>query len=420
MTVHDFVRELIRFEEQRLSTQIACPNEAEHDPPTTSVVVRLPHPDAPRQLAIITGDEDRCWPYPIAQIPTGAPVCVDSQDGPIAVASVDENLVRLAFDPNALARESDRALLARLWDHAVVAALEQAARHARETADTGQVEAFARLEERWHRETLARLPGAIENNEYSLTRLESQMRDLVQKTDDIRRQERALQLVAHASLRDLARHQWAALRRLVPETYRVIELRGTTLVALTYEVVIEHDEMSFDIGEFEVDVDVVAGTFTITNRTNPRQNVQHPHVRSASEPCTGNLHAGLTRLLAEREWAGLLTVLHRFIHSYNERDAYLKVEAWGQDHEETDDEDYDDDDSDNETVECSLCAEHVDSSEITDVQDEPVCMACYERDTMVCVGCSTRILSRNVVRESFRCRTCMPLSPEPTVQEVTA
>jgi hypothetical protein len=368
--------------------------------------VRLPHAGALAHLASLTGRDERTWQLPVVTLDSGEPACVEGAVGPVAVASIDGNIVRLAFDPNLLARNGERALLAHLWDHAIAPALEKAARHARETAETAQLEAFARLEERWHRETLARLPSAVESNEYALSRLESQMRELVQKTDDMRRQQRALHLVGYDSLREAARQQWLALRRLVPATYRSIELRGTGLVAHSHEITIEGDDTSVEVGAFEIAIDVAVGTLSITNRTNPRDGAQHPHVRSPSEPCWGNLQPGVVRLLAEREWAGLLTVTDRFLHAYNDRDAFVKLEIWDPDHHDSDDEDYDDDESDDDTVECTICLERVDSGDITHVRDEPVCLGCYERDTFVCAGCSARFPSRAQARESLRCTGC--------------
>jgi hypothetical protein len=416
------VQALLKFEAQRLAVPIECAAESEHEPSTTCVVVRLPHADAPTQIASITASDGRFWTYCLAHMPTGTPLCVDTETGPMAIASVDESLVRLAFDPNTLARENDRGLLSHLWDQAVVPALEQAARHVREMADTAQVEAFARLEERWHRETIGRLPGAIENNEYSLTRLESQMRDLVQKTDDLRRQERALHLVGNSSLRDDAKQQWSAIRRLVPEVYRSVELQGSTLLARTYEITIEHDEMSVDVGEFEISIDVVGGSLSITNRTNPVGGVHHPHVRSPTEPCWGNIHASVTRLAAEREWAGLLAVIKRFLEAYNDRDSYVRLDAWDPTHHDSDDDDYDDDDSEDETVECTLCLEQTASDEITHVGPtaDAVCLGCFERDTFVCGGCTGRFTSRNQARESLRCTGCATPPVTPAPQEVAS
>lgn len=421
MTIHAHVRELLRFEEQRLAIAIDCSTSDEQPSSTTSVVVRLPHPDGLTRLVEVVGCDDRRWSLHVASLMTGEPACVLDTSGPVPVASVEANVVRLGFDPNALAGDSDRALLTHLWDAAVAPALGKAAQNAQALADTSQVEAFARLEERWHRETLSRLPSAIENNEYQLTRLESQMRDLIQKTDDLRRQERALHVVGHASQRDAARQQWTAIRRLVPEVYRAVELRGTILVALTRIITIEHEDVSVDVGEFEINVDVVAGELSVRNRTNTVEGgAHHPHVREPGSPCWGNLHAGVTRLLAEREWAGLLAVVHRFLHAYNDRDAYVKLEAWDPNHHDSDDEDYDDEDAEDETVECSICFEQTASDEITHVQDEPVCLACWERDTHACGGCSGRFLSRNLAPESLRCRRCVPAPTASTSQEVAS
>ena len=105
---------------------------------------------------------------------------------------------------------------------------------------------------------------------------------------------------------------------------------------------------------------------------------------------------------------GTFAGVARFLKSYAESDAYQKLAAWDPDRSNEDEDEYDDEDSDDDSVECIICLEHVASDEITSVQDGPVCLACFERDTVACGGCSTRTLSRNIARESMRCRTCVP------------
>ena len=130
------------------------------------------------------------------------------------------------------------------------------------------------------------------------------------------------------------------------------------------------------------------------------------------------------RLLAEREWAGLLSVVHRFLHSYNGRDAYVKLDAWDSDHSDSEDDDEgyneEEEESEDDTTACDICLEDVASADITHVQGEPFCSACIERDTFICAGCSARFASRDQARESLRCTGCAVAPAVSASQEVAS
>ncbi len=407
MEVQPYVEQLLAFEQQRLGVNVRL---ADARPASTDgIVVALPALGTaitPQEITLADGSVRSLH---LAMLPDGDFASVPGPFGLVAVAATVGSTLHLAFDPSAIAAPEQRATLVRLWDVAVGPALTSLADQSRTAAEREQGEAFVRIEEQVWRETLRRLPIEIDNLEYTASRSESQLREQVTKLDDLRRQHRALQLALSEGVRQSAEAQHQALRRLVPGTYRSIELKDSRIVGVIGPIVLEDDDGEVEVGTFQVSIALDTAQVEIRNTTNVRNGIHHPHCRGPQEICWGSIRVGVTRLMAEREWAGLLVVIGRFLNSYTENDAYQKLAAWDPERSEDDDDEYDDD-SEDESVECSICLEHVASDEITHVQDEPVCLACYERDTIACGGCSTRTLSRNIARESLRCRTCVPAS----------
>jgi hypothetical protein len=353
-------------------------------------------------------------------LPDGEFATAPGAFGSLVVAACVGSTLHLAFDPSALAAGEHRSTLARLWDVAVGPALTTLAHRTREQAAREQLEAFVRVEEQVWRESARRLPGEIDNLEYGISRAEAQLREQVVRLNDLRRQHRALRIALPEAVRQAAGEQHEALRRLVPRLYRAVQFRDSAIVGVIGPIVLEDEESDVEVGSFEVTIALDSGQLAIRNMTRVVNGIHHPHVRSPQDICLGNVRPGVTRLLAEREWAGLLSVIAQFLHSYAENDAYQKLAAWDPDRSDDDEDDSHDEDSDDQSLECAICLENVASDEVTTVQSEAVCLACYERDTVACGGCSTRILSRNIARESMRCRTCVPVAAVPAVQEVAS
>lgn len=414
MEVHPYVRELLRFEEQRLGVNIRLADERSSG--ADGIVVALAAfgtAITPHEIMLADGSVRS---LPLAMLADGDFVSVPGPFGLVTVAATVGSTLHLGFDPSAIADAGHRATLARLWDVAISPALTALADQTRTAVEREQREAFVRIEEQVWRETLRRLPIEIDNLEYTASRSESQLREQVTKLDDLRRQHRALQIALSEGVRQSAEAQHQALRRLVPGTYRSIELLDSRIVGVIGPVVLEDDDGEVEVGTFQVSIILDTAQVEIRNTTNVRNGIHHPHCRGPQEICWGSVRIGVTRLIAEREWAGLLVVIARFLNSYTENDAYQKLAAWDPDRSEDEDDEYDD--SEDESVECGICLEHVASDEVTHVQDEPVCLACYERDTIACGGCATRTLSRNIARESMRCRTCVPASASAPSVEV--
>lgn len=420
MEVQPYVEQLLAFEQQRLGVNVrladACPAR------TDGIVVAPPAlgtVSTPHEITLADGSVRS---VPLATLPDGDFASVSGPFGLVTVAATVGSTLHLAFDPSAIVSAGHRSTLAQLWDVAVSPALTALAEQARTAAEREQREAFVRIEEQVWRETLRRLPLEIDNLEYTVSRSESQLREQLTKLDDLRRQHRALQIALAEGVRQSAQAQHEALRRLVPGTYSSIELKDSRIVGVIGPIVLEDDDGEVEVGTFEVSLVLDTAQVEIRNTTNVVNGIHHPHVRGPQDLCLGNIRTAVTRLVAEREWASLLVVIARFLNSYTENDVYQKLSAWSPDRSDDDDDEYDgdDEDADDESVECSICLEQVASDDITHVQDQPVCLACYDRDTIACGGCSTRTLSRNIARESMRCRTCVPAAAALAVQEVAS
>ena len=122
--------------------------------------------------------------------------------------------------------------------------------------------------------------------------------------------------------------EYANIRKLAPGLYQSIQFKDRYVYAKTHQVDIWYYDEKYEIGVLLIELDLSRGQVIMRNLTNPVNNYPHPHVSDNGEICLGNVSAGLTRLLGEFEIYGALELLHKFIHEYNEDDAYQKIQFW--------------------------------------------------------------------------------------------
>jgi hypothetical protein len=133
--------------------------------------------------------------------------------------------------------------------------------------------------------------------------------------------------------------EYSSLKKLVPSLYQQIEFEDNTVRAKTYPVTISYESDDYDIGTLVIELNLSRGQAKIINLTNAANGYPHPHVNESGEICLGNISTGLARMLGEFEIYGALELLHKFVHTYNEPDAYQKIQYWDDpDYCEEDDE----------------------------------------------------------------------------------
>lgn len=86
----------------------------------------------------------------------------------------------------------------------------------------------------------------------------------------------------------------------------------------------------YDIGYFEMELtlDDDDNNITLINKEGAMDGYYHPHITGSGEPCFGNLSGEVDALIDSLDLDLLVSVIQSHLHSYNPRDAYIKIENW--------------------------------------------------------------------------------------------
>ncbi len=193
----------------------------------------------------------------------------------------------------------------------------------------------------------------IEENEEESQNLERQLQNLHRQINTDTQAFSALD-GTKGQWKKKAEREFDYLQRLTENLYESIRIDGDKLIAKTSEVSINYDGSSYEIGEFEVRIDLPSGDLDIQNLTHEVDGYQHPHI-SDGKPCLGNIGSGVIRMLAEFELFGALQIIHKFLHSYNPHSPFHKIEYWNPDHEDENRKNYEDCRDDNSGYACVEC-----------------------------------------------------------------
>lgn len=97
-------------------------------------------------------------------------------------------------------------------------------------------------------------------------------------------------------------------------------------VFLSEPIHIAHNEKVYDIGKFRIDIDSDNGNVTAHNLTRQLGDTyDHPHV-SDGDCCFGDISDGIAQLLGNYEYMALVTVMIRYLNSYNDDNPYANIE----------------------------------------------------------------------------------------------
>jgi ubiquitin-protein ligase len=182
------------------------------------------------------------------------------------------------------------------------------------------------------------LKDSILQAEYTLDSLNRQVFELT-RTRNIDRHVLAQLEKPHIPLGKKIVNEYRQLKKLVPGLYQSIQIDDDCIRAKTHQVNIYYDDTEYEIGVLSIELNLSSGQAKIHNLTNSANGYPHPHVNESGDICLGNVASGLRQLLGEFEIYGALELLHKFVHEYNENDAYQKIQYWAdEDYSEDDDE----------------------------------------------------------------------------------
>ncbi len=108
-----------------------------------------------------------------------------------------------------------------------------------------------------------------------------------------------------------------------------LEFSGRELCVYTRTVHIDWQGKRYRIGRFLLRLSE-DGRISIANLSNTAQGtaMHHPHVSDPQRPCFGNIQESLVKLLAAREFAAAVSLLFRYLESYNPHPGVGDITHW--------------------------------------------------------------------------------------------
>jgi hypothetical protein len=287
-----------------------------------------PHSGLPGPFDIPYKGEVRSVEVATSQPSIGERVELLLGDNSYIVAAVDGRRITLAFDLERLFEAPQGDIQPGLVLESV---LNIAVPRAVENIKTYRWEDEAARFVQWNvqgvDDQVATWRSNVRDNEAELDRLTTMTSSLVRKNADLREQMKAAVASTKVDRQDRARQEFGSVLKMVPAPVQTVDLDYGRLVVVLQPITLSHDGCDFQMGAYTLQI--AADNIRIWSDSGNRY--PHPHVSSDGLPCWGNLGPHVAKLLGERSYAGLLATVVHFLHSYNERDAYRRIETWDPD-----------------------------------------------------------------------------------------
>ena len=249
-------------------------------------------------------------------------------EGVHVVAAVDGRRILLAFDLERLFEAPQGDLQPGLVLDAVLgAAMPKAAEFVKGYGWQDETTRFVQWNVQGVDDQVATWKANVRDNEHELDRLTTLTASLVRKNSELREQMRAAVASTKAERESRAQAEFQSVLKMVPTPVQTVDLDYGRLVVTLKPMTLETDGSEYHMGTYTLQI--AADNVRIWSDSGNRY--PHPHVSSDGVPCWGNLGPHIAKLLGERCYAGLIATIVEFLHSYNERDAYRRIETWDPD-----------------------------------------------------------------------------------------
>ena len=174
---------------------------------------------------------------------------------------------------------------------------------------------------------LATWRSNIRDNQHEQDRLTTMTSVLVRKNAELREQCKAAQETSRKDREEAARNEFLALTKMVPDPVQMLDLDYGRLTVNLKAMSLEYDGTEYELGAFTLQISADC----VRIWSDSGQRYPHPHVSSDGVPCWGNLGPHVGKLLGERQYVALVATIIEFLRSYNEQDAYRRIETWDPD-----------------------------------------------------------------------------------------
>ena len=205
-----------------------------------------------------------------------------------------------------------------LWKEALELILVPAAAEATQDQTTALRKSMAA----WYSGEVERqeadLRTSIRANEQEINRYGQSIATMARAVDDSRVKLVQLQAAGPAA-GARAQEEVDALEQMKPEVLQSYRLQGNSLICVTQPVFLQLSTGTYALGRYTLAFS--GNRVTITGETT-KGGHQHPHVYNPTDPCFGNVSAGIYKLIGERHFAGAAAVIWQFLHTMRENGGY--------------------------------------------------------------------------------------------------
>ncbi len=274
----------------------------------------------------------------------------------IPIAYLKGRHVLVPFDLEGLESETPNAVN-RIWDLIAEHALADAA-EAISTYDWKEErERYTRIKKLALDRCVISLRRDIDDNASEVDRKTREVRELLRKNEELKGSLEHFQRCRPPRVTENAIREFQELRKLMPRPFASIDFDESSLRAQTGRIEINHEGHLFNVGRFEVRIELENDRLTI-QQMDPGRVVEshpHPHIDPNGNPCLGNIGVSLAKRRALKQYPRALVVIHQFLAAYSPDNPYIKIERWDPDYEE--DRNYDDCYEDSSTLDCVSCGD---------------------------------------------------------------
>jgi len=259
------------------------------------------------------------------------------------LARVDRNCVVLLIDITAQNNTAGRAILAYVVERAIPLLDFKVEDRIKE-----QRELILRSYDAFHK---AAIRSRVDDKQTEVQRLERDAENffyqLVSAERELpmaRKELEALEKQIEEQSNPLAEKQADGLAALIQsgQYEEITPAHDGCLFARTSGILVEHDDWTFDLGRYEINIDAQGKVSIYSADGTDADGYPHPHVDSSGRPCLGNISADLARSIGRMRIAEALTLLHDFLSSYNEDGPYIRIGRFDPNYEDPDDQPCDD------------------------------------------------------------------------------
>jgi len=246
------------------------------------------------------------------------------------VASVLGHNVAIHVPPRALGSLALKAL---------GSALEEALPLAKETFErevlTKESERYVDLKASTWTTRIDQRRQQVRDAEFSVLRLEEDIRARYRNLAQLREELQLLESQTLPAVRRRSRDELERLRKMVPRGLQAVRLAGDRLVVTTLPIDIEHDGFTYQMGRYEVAIDIHRNVIRIQGLDRTVRGHCHPHVASGGEPCLGSMAGPVAHMLGEGDLFGVVIGLLQLLSSYNPSSPYVELAYWNPDYDDS-------------------------------------------------------------------------------------